>query len=429
MDIFAWRRQRILAVDDWGIRWRETHWRTREQTLAWQDIATFCVQRDFTFTRLSWNYDYTYLLLGNDVSFSWVVPARANDAQRAASELLARLVVTCTQKPLLDVTASLDAAKATALLFGLSARFAADGREPVKTLFAELKAARRSAQRARPGINGAPSDLAGFAGNPVDSLMRPLRLKARYYWINAALLALVAVGICGMWMIDQQRSDVNIRTLSARVAAETPLFSDPLSSANHAWPVQPPTTADPTGLAFAHGGYAINGGPDQDNYNVWRGARYADLAVAVTLREVAVPDYDVAGLVARVQGAGNGDADKIIFDISPSRGFWELFHYQPGQGPPDDGWHYLGIGDSAAIHTGAGATNRLMLVIVGTTYLCYVNGQFVGGGVDSYASASSPHSGYAGLFVRAPSTVAVFNDFAIYPAPPPYQPLLHGLGL
>ncbi len=194
-------------------------------------------------------------------------------------------------------------------------------------------------------------------------------------------------------------------------------------------PLQAPTTADPTSLAFAHGGYAINGGPDQDNYIVWRGARYADLAVAVTLREVAAHDYDIAGLVARVQGAGTGDADKIIFDISPLGGSWELFHYQPGQGPPEDGWHYLGTGDSAAIHTGAGATNRLMLVIVGTTYLCYVNGQFVGGGVDSYASASSPRTGYAGLFVRAPSTVAVFNDFAIYPAPSPYQPLLHGLGL
>jgi hypothetical protein len=423
------RRQRLLAVDGWGIRWRETRWRTREQTLAWQDIAAFCIQRDFTFTRLSLGYNSTYLLLGNDVSFSWVVPARANDAQRAASELLARLVVTYTQKPLLDVTASLDAARAPELPFGLSAKFAADGREPAKTLLAELQAARRSAQRARPEVDGAPSDLAGYLGNLAGDLMRPLRLKARYYWINAALLALVAVGICGMWMIDQQRSDVYIRTLSPRVAAETPLVSDSLTSDNHAWPVQAPTTADPTSLAFAHGGYAINGGPDQDNYTVWRGARYADLAVAVTLREIAAHDYDVAGLVAQVQGAGTGDADKIIFDISPLGGSWELFHYQPGQGPPDDGWHYLGTGDSAAIHTGAGATNRLLLVIVGTTYLCYVNGQFVGGGVDSYASASSPHSGYAGLFVRAPSTVDVFNDFAIYPAPPPYQPLLHGLGL
>ncbi len=88
------RRQRLLAVDGWGIRWRETRWRTREQTLAWQDVAAFCIQRDFTFTRLSLGYNSTYLLLGNDVSFSWVVPARANDAQRAASELLARLVVT-----------------------------------------------------------------------------------------------------------------------------------------------------------------------------------------------------------------------------------------------------------------------------------------------------------------------------------------------
>ena len=37
----------------------------------------------------------TYMLLGND-ELSWVVPARANDAQRTASESLARLVVTQT---------------------------------------------------------------------------------------------------------------------------------------------------------------------------------------------------------------------------------------------------------------------------------------------------------------------------------------------
>ena len=325
------RRQRLLAVDGWGIRWRETRWRTREQTLAWQDIAAFCIQREFTFTRFSLNYNSTYMLLGNDTSFSWKVPGRANDVQRTASELLARLVVTQTGRPLLDVTASLDVARGPELPFGLSAKFAANEREPAKTLLAELKAARRSARRARPGINSAPSDLAGYAGNPADNLMRPLRLKARYYWINAALLALVAVGICGVWMIDQQRSDVYSRTLSPRVAAETPLYSDSLTSDNHAWPVQAPTTADPTSLAFAHGGYAINGGPDQDNYIVWRGARYADMAVAVTLHEVAATDYDIAGLVARVQGAGTGDADKIIFDISPLGGSWELIHYQPGQ--------------------------------------------------------------------------------------------------
>ncbi len=77
-------------------------------------------------------------------------------------------------------------------------------------------------------------------------------------------------------MIDQQRSDVYIRTLSPRVATETPLYSDSLTSDNYVWPLRAPTTADPTSLAFVYGGYAINGGPDQDNYIVWRGARYAD---------------------------------------------------------------------------------------------------------------------------------------------------------
>ena len=39
------RRARLLAIDELGIRWRARGWRTREQILAWQDIAAFCVYR------------------------------------------------------------------------------------------------------------------------------------------------------------------------------------------------------------------------------------------------------------------------------------------------------------------------------------------------------------------------------------------------
>lgn len=410
------RRKKLLAVDGWGIRWSERRWRTHEYTLAWQDIASFCVYRHYS----GFSVTYTYVLLGNDVSFAWMVPARAKEAQRAASELLARLVITHTGRPLLDLTASIDAAESLDFPFARSSKFGVGGREPALTLRAELAAYEHGAQRAEPG---AYSDLTGLSGAP----LRPVQLKKRVYWINGVLLVALAVGFVGALMVDQQRSDDYYRTIYPRIITVTPVYSDPLTSANNAWPVQTPTQVDPANLAYANGGYTINGGPGQNSYNLWRGAQYADLAVAVTVRELAAPDYGPIGLVARVQGHGSGDVEQIVFEIDPTEGDWELFHYQPGQGLPDDGWHSLGGSDDTAIHPGIGATNRLLLVVIGQYYLCYVNGQFVGGVKDAYHDASPPHPGYAGLYVSAPSTVAVFNDFAIYPVPPPHQPLFPGL--
>jgi hypothetical protein len=154
------------------------------------------------------------------------------------------------------------------------------------------------------------------------------------------------------------------------------------------------------------------------------------LAVAVTVRQLATSDDGPVGIVARVLTGGVGEADEVIFNISPSSGSWDLVHYQPEQGLPDGGWDYLVAGEqNVAIHTGVGATNRLLLVVIGATYLAYVNGQLVGSVEDPYAAESPSQTGYAGLYVLTSSTMAVFNDFAIYPAPPPYQPLLHGLGL
>ena len=109
-------------------------------------------------------------------------------------------------------------------------------------------------------------------------------------------------------------------------------------------------------------------------------------------------------------------------------GYWSTI--SRSKGLPDGGWDYLVADEqNVAIHTGVGATNRLLLVVIGTHIYAYVNGQLVGSVEDPYAAASRATSGYAGLYVLTSSTMAVFNDFAIYPAPPPYQPLLHGLGL
>ena len=95
---------------------------------------------------------------------------------------------------------------------------------------------------------------------------------------------------------------------------------------------------------------------------------------------------------------------------------------QPPQTPVDDGLHYLAGGDVPGVHFTETTATRMLLVVMGNRYLCYINGVFVGATEDAYAPSSLP-TGYAGLFVLDHTAAAVFNDFAVYPAPLPYQPL------
>ncbi len=133
--------------------------------------------------------------------------------------------------------------------------------------------------------------------------------------------------------------------------------------------------------------------------------------------------------MARSLDNATGGSDQIIFYVSPSGQGWSLFHYQPGHADDSDNWSYIDSGDSAAIHKGDNASNRLLLVLRGSEYLCYINGQFLAREVDSTVTPSSPKYGYPGLFVNDDTTTGVFNDFAVYDLPPAYQPLFHGLEL
>jgi hypothetical protein len=105
--------------------------------------------------------------------------------------------------------------------------------------------------------------------------------------------------------------------------------------------------------------------------------RVRDVAIAVTARQTGTAHHDGAGLVARRLDHGAGEYDEIVFMINPTNGFWTLDHSQPGDSNSGANWRYLDGGDSPAIHTGADAVNRLLLVLRGTENLCYVNHQFV----------------------------------------------------
>lgn len=433
---------RLLVIDDLGIRWRVRGWRTRESTLLWQDIRAFCV------FHAKWGSDskvtYVYLLLGDDLSFAWTASSHARTSVRPASDLLSRLVVTRTDKLLLDVTQAIETLdtwvdasqeqpplaeqpmEASAQLPESQDRrhqpFQASGylRELLDKS-AERHARDAAKLREMAALHRATTQESERAGYP----MRPLRLGARIYGVNIALMVALATSMVGMWGVNQIRLADYYRSLPTRITATSPIYQDAMTGAG-GWFVQPPTPDDPSSYGYQGSGYAITGGhPGRINY-VTMGGTYGDVVVAVTVRQVGTADANGVGLVARDADTGADYDDQVIFYVDPLRGEWNLYHYQPGHSHVDDNWRYLEGGDDAGIHRGQNVANRLMLVLRGNEYLCYINGQFVARVVDSTLTPSSPKSGYVGVYINDAVT-GIFDNFALYPAPPPYQPLLGGL--
>jgi hypothetical protein len=152
------------------------------------------------------------------------------------------------------------------------------------------------------------------------------------------------------------------------------------------------------------------------------------VAVQVTARQFGGTQSDGIGLIVRANTAGD---DYVAFIVSPTDGGWTLWQYHPIDANADDDWHYLGGGDSAAIHTGTDATDTLLAITRGQTYVLYVNGVFVGSASDgdpdvygpdaspTVGTMTTPHHGSAGLYLADGVTAGVFSDFVVYRVQPP----------
>jgi hypothetical protein len=110
--------------------------------------------------------------------------------------------------------------------------------------------------------------------------------------------------------------------------------------------------------------------------------------------------------------ASEGNADFVAFLVTPS-GKWMLWRFHD-VGDETRNWSEIASGRSDAIHPGAGEQNRLLVIISGARYLCYVNDQFVGVFQDDGPALPQ---GRMGVFVNESTTEGVFSTFAVYPAP------------
>ncbi len=152
------------------------------RTLAWQDIRAFCVQKQFFIQ--SYQTAYTYLLLGADTNFGWIVWQSPTAPEYRASGLLCQLVVTKTGLPLLDISESADA------LNRLIHR-------------QHERAMGQSAQRVQADL--AQAIVAEGEGQPMlisaefeQHINLPL---SRFYLRNALVMALLTFGFCVVWLL------------------------------------------------------------------------------------------------------------------------------------------------------------------------------------------------------------------------------------
>jgi hypothetical protein len=68
----------------------------------------------------------------------------------------------------------------------------------------------------------------------------------------------------------------------------------------------------------------------------------------------------------------------------------------------------------SAIRRGSDATNRLAVIMRGSSYAFFINDQFVGIYHDR-----GPTTGRVGVFVDGLGDAVAFSDLAVYPAPTP----------
>lgn len=131
--------------------------------------------------------------------------------------------------------------------------------------------------------------------------------------------------------------------------------------------------------------------------------------VEVTMRQQVDFDLSDAGILFRANSASN---TALAFTITPN-GEWHLdLLPKQGEGSVSDyrSLLYEGvIGGVSAIHQGLDATNRLAVLMQGSSLTFFVNGQYVG----RYVGNDVPQSGQVGVFVGSADGPVTFSDLLI----------------
>lgn len=318
-----------------------------------------------------WPSRAVYALDAGTRQLMWAVPARPEAEELRQHDALCRLITTRTRLPLRDPTI----------------------------------AARQSRRRdvTQPDADLPLAAASGSAATRRATVLRWLGVAA----VVGLLLAVFANGASALighvQAQEQQRVD-----LPGTIHSGATLYYDALNLNDGDWPVDAGAGSGGS-LTFSGSAYQLNDSAAPFLFATAPG-QYSDVAVEVTFGQANRASHTGAGLVLR---QSDHPRQMLAFTVSGD-GTWSLARYSAGARGAAS-WSVLGGDASSAIHTGPRASNRLLVVVRGADYLCYVNDQFVGALRDDADHA--PRFGRVGVFVRGPAAAGAFTDFAIYPAP------------
>jgi hypothetical protein len=364
-----WRRSRRFAVEARadGLYWRSGR---RQHHLYWDNMRGWVVlylPPKNLFARET--PSAIYAALGSQESLIWFSKPREGRTEDAGQQL-ARIVQARVNLPLRNLTAG-------------AMRILGQSQE-------------RRRRTRRPPVADAEWDMVSdyFATHLISAVT-----------IGATLVLLI-VGLALPWA--QQR---HFGGQLAQAAIAPSALRDSLTTNALHWTPAPSDDATAPYFAFTPSGYVFNSQTCCDVSSLM--ARpVGDALVEVTVRQQSDFDLSAVGMLFR---ANASDHTALAFTITPG-GEWHLTQFILGVDGvltnPRELRHEGLLGGVRSIHQGSDATNRLAVLMRGSSYTFFVNGQFVGG----YWTIGMPQSGQVGIYVEGTGGVATFSDLLISPS-------------
>jgi hypothetical protein len=397
--IVALTRPFFAEADDWGLRWREAGRRSYKK-LPWHEAQAFIVLRNSATGERPRRA--AYALVGREVSLAWRSTATDATSAQQAHERLAGLIVGRTKLPLRDITGDVEMAQTT------------EDFDPTTAPAARISTQRKDDElAARLALSQSPHTSSEIGAAPVHAAgsgfsvnAKPARPLAGCLIILIGILPSLALLGAGWGLQNYQPTYYS--GLVSRVHAQAPLFIDPLKLDNGLWPIET-DKEDQTSYSYQDGKYRLAGEKHDQIMRAWGTPIFNDAAVETTVARHGAGEYDGVGLLLRA--SENGD-DYTVFYVS-SDGFWWLWRHQFADDPTNE-WSYIGGGRSDAIHLKDGVENRLLVIMRGSRYLCFANGQYLGDAIDDIQPL---HGGHMGVYLNDSATEGMFSNYLVYPAP------------
>ena len=196
-----------------------------------------------------------------------------------------------------------------------------------------------------------------------------------------------------------------------RLELATTRISDPLTANTLQWTLTSPDADATKSVSFTPSGYVFSSDTCCNTGSLIPQLLHDGL-VEVTVHQQVDFDLSDAGILFRAKSGSN---TALAFTITPN-GEWRLdLLPKQGDGSVSDyrSLRYEGvIGGIAAIHQGLDATNRLAVLMQGSSLTFFVNGQVVG----RYVGNDVPQSGQVGVYTNGYENTVTFSDLLIAPS-------------